>query len=1439
MSSLSRQRRRVSLRYVKQRKAQRQFRANSLPSLQPDIHPMLQLQQMLGIRSVAELVQSKRLTTHAIGRNVAFKAVTKPMADSDTAEGDRAIQQNRESLATTQTAGPQSMNRGAGATLRDDRLSSPRPRAPYGVSKTGEKHSSSDTGGLTTRQTPSRNFVLVPKQGAGGDKASVRQEGKPTQLRATAADSEFRDHAAEAAPATTGGLSSTRQKAPAAPEEDPAFQQVVKQLTNKSAHEKKPLTTPETKQRETRLAANLSPDEISKQHAYSEHLDKLDQTQPHELTVEQFMSEFKATTTKLAETLPKDKEQHGTVGTAANMAAAKVIAKGEIADQSKIRSDPLRAESKKNASDYQVSQEEKTRELKPDPVGSSEPVKNPQAAAPKAKTDDEISLDDKSRSLDDALLNHNVHGQTINIDEGSLAYPVSGEQTFDEAGAAKRKAQEEIKRANPRYREQEQQVIRQSQTDIRSVVDTGLQSQHGLRGNTFNEVLGTQKTHKANIESKKRAVFKEIEEIYGNTTEKVKAELKKVEAVEDTFEKIVSDAETYFNDKAKQELEYIYTPGILDYSDWKDKQEAEIKQEYEKQKRENGSDGYHLGVDPLYFKALRIVQDRYAEKWFVNMKSFFIDDVNRQVADRIAKPVVAALNAAKKQIQEGKDKVQRAFASLDPKEQEESQNVLDAVTGKFEQLEESVDDRQREIINDMARAYNQSVGKLKSKFDEIKKDVLTSWFEKAWNKVKAVVSAIIDFATRIVELLGRLAYLVGDIVSSPRAFFNNLVKGIGQGFSTFVDRIGEFLATAFFDWLRGSGGVAIAMPKDLGPKGIFGMFAQLLNLTTETIWERMEVVYDKTIANAFRRGEVLLGRGLEIFGTIKEEGLGGLWDEIKNSLGSILEESLDTIKETVLYAAVKKVIFEIGKMLVPGGGFIAIAEKVIRLLQFIAEARNKILALIESFVDSVEMAVKGNVPGIVKHITGALTKFITVALDFLVNLFGLGSLKEKVTRLIERIRKPVIKAIDWVLNKFKPLVMKGAQWVKGKATEAKEWGKQKLYGGTEENKMERLAKGMAAGVAAINSIEGNKVPGRLTKAKLVGLRLRYRLPVLEAVAKNGRWYVHGEIQRAAAPTEKMEAGPDDREKLTKEVDVRERARSELERQLPGVHTKQGVKGIVEQVEKELRPEGLTNLEVGPESPEGVSTVYAEVGSRAPLGELIEEAATEPEARSATVRTAVKLELSKKDVAVGSRGIEATHPGRRPRGGAVLSSSTDTELRIVTWNVTALSAANPSDHAEDQFVNWLRNEEDVMKNLVSIQVQNFDLSPCDDCCGELSKLLGEIRIAQKTSPKLKTAEIYWQQLYQQPESSREHHSAAQTTWNGIRRLTSGRGWTIHAPASAYPVSTTGHIPEDIYKRWAFKSKKSAIATVTPVAPVGSSGPGAASAGVRIRKARESY
>ena len=827
----------------------------------------------------------------------------------------------------------------------------------------------------------------------------------------------------------------------ATPEEDPAYQEVVKQLEVKAKKEKTPTKTAKQKQDETVLAANLPVEITSKETAYGEDLDKL--AVVPQFTVGIFMKEFNQTIEKLAKTIPDkkggppqgyeawDNKREQTAGELAT--AGRPTASQELEKQNKTHSDSYCTPTVEKVSDQVLTENQDLKsELKLDPVGRTPTLQQARSAAPKPKTEKTISLDEQSRALDDALVGHNVGGRTIDIDEASLAFSISGEKSFDEAGETKRRAQQEILKATPRYREQEKGVINKSEGEIYSLVNTtALQGHHARRSESFKGVLDKQEHHGGNIKKGKVTAFSQFETIYQETKRNVDAALKKInpDAIENKLTPILTAAEAYFASSVRTGLEYIYTPGHLglDYSDWIDEHAAEVATETKKFKN-SGEDDI-----PAYSKGLVTVQDQWAANVFKDAKTVFIGTVKSGVENEIAPMVVEALKEARNHIATGMVKVQTAHDRLSKPEKEQAEQVFKAVQGKFQSLEESVVEAQHEVITDMARTYNQSVGKLQSQFDDIKKDVLTSWLEKAWNKLKAIVNAIIEFATRIVELLGHMVGLVGDIISSPRAFFGNLITGISKGFSEFGRRIDEFLATAFFDWIRGTSGIQVQLPKEWNAAGIFSLFTQLLNLSTETIWQRMEVVYDTSVANAFRKGEVVLEKGLEIFDIVKREGLGGLWDHIVESLGTLLSDTLDEMKETVLYAAIKKVFIEIGKMLIPGGGFIAIAEKIIRLVVFIVEARNKILDLMEAFVSSMENAVNGDIAGIVKRVTTALTKFITVALEFLVAFFGLSGLKEKVERFIERMRNPVIRGIDFVLKKVKPLVMKGKElFVKGK-----------------------------------------------------------------------------------------------------------------------------------------------------------------------------------------------------------------------------------------------------------------------------------------------------------------------------------------------------------------------------------------------------------------------
>jgi hypothetical protein len=283
-----------------------------------------------------------------------------------------------------------------------------------------------------------------------------------------------------------------------------------------------------------------------------------------EFTVEDFTEKFRAKVTEIADKLPKPKDDQDAVSRAVAFGTEKVAAIQEVKAQNQNLSKPFRDEAARDPLDL-ADKAVAAPELTVDPPGYAPEIKQARIAAAKPKKDQEISLDDESRALDDALRNQNAGGQPIKIDEGSLAFPISGEKTFDEAGETKRKAQEEIQKANPKYREAEKEVITKSEVEMPHIVKAGLKDQHQSRSTSFDNVLGTQESHKENIETEKGGVFKQFQDIYKEKKDLVDKELAKVTDIEKSFKTVINKAEQKFRDVVNKQMKYIYTPGFLNY----------------------------------------------------------------------------------------------------------------------------------------------------------------------------------------------------------------------------------------------------------------------------------------------------------------------------------------------------------------------------------------------------------------------------------------------------------------------------------------------------------------------------------------------------------------------------------------------------------------------------------------------------------------------------------------------------------------------------------------------------------------------------------------------------------------------------------------------------------------------------------------------------------
>ena len=128
---------------------------------------------------------------------------------------------------------------------------------------------------------------------------------------------------------------------------------------------------------------------------------------------------------------------------------------------------------------------------------------------------------------------------------------------------------------------------------------------------------------------------------------------------------------------------------------------------------------------------------------------------------------------------------------------------------------------------------------------------------------------------------------------------------------------------------------------------------------------------------------------------------------------------------------------------------------------FIVERGAQILEFVNAVLDSIGAIARGNIAAAADKVENALAKALPLAISFLASLLGLGGITEKIRDAIDKVRKPIEQAVDFVVlgavKTFKKMFggaigwakgkyEKGAGWVKGKAEAAKGWASDKAKG---------------------------------------------------------------------------------------------------------------------------------------------------------------------------------------------------------------------------------------------------------------------------------------------------------------------------------------------------------------------------------------------------------
>ncbi len=765
-------------------------------------------------------------------------------------------------------------------------------------------------------------------------------------------------------PAAAGA--SGQKHRPMSPDADPAFQAVVHHAKTLAGRQK--AHAPASSKAAAAHAAVVSPSNEVPSRAAAKQTDVIEQQQPKPFNRGAFK---KALLQKIADTAPKTLKEADDFKENNNLNTVKSDLNSQVAEDKKESQGPI---AEKVAEPPNTSGIEPTPStpLPPSDTGAA-PQMAAAGAAPKPAGDQDISLQAGPRQVNQQMAEGNVTDEQLQS---------SNEPEFQSALGQKKGLEKESVAAPRAYRAMEPKLLHAAQSEAQTTAVKHVAGIHGARGHAFGGVVDKQAEAKAEEEKQRVKIFSDIEKIYETAKSSVETRLQKLDTeVNSTFDAGATEAQTAFEDLVALRMRQYKNER---YGGW--------------------------GGGALWLKDKLLGLPDRVEAFYQEGLRLYLSQMDALI-DRIATLVETGLNDAKGIIASGKASIQTYLSGLQPAWQETGKQAAAGIQDKFNDLEQSVTDKQNQLIDSLAKKYNDNLQKVNARIDEMKEEN-AGLVHKVAGAIKGVIQAIKQLKDLIANVLSRAASAIGMIIAHPIKFLGNLVEAGILGFNNFKKKILEYLKEGFLKWLFGAAAATgIELPRSFDLAGIFSLVMQILGLTYANVRARAVGILGEKVVKS-------LEGAVEIFKILITKGPAGLWEHFnKETLSGILEMAIQKIKSFVMEEIVYAGITWIIGLLNPVSAFIKACKAIYSIVMFFVTRGSQILDLVNAIIDSIPPIVQGQIDAAASFIEKALARAIPVIIGFLASLLGVGGITEKIKEVIEAIRKPINDAIDWVINK--------------------------------------------------------------------------------------------------------------------------------------------------------------------------------------------------------------------------------------------------------------------------------------------------------------------------------------------------------------------------------------------------------------------------------------
>ena len=358
-------------------------------------------------------------------------------------------------------------------------------------------------------------------------------------------------------------------------------------------------------------------------------------------------------------------------------------------------------------------------------------------------------------------------------------------------------------------------------------------------------------------------------------------------------------------------------------------------------------------------------------------------------------------------------------------------------------------------------------------------------------------------AQRAVPYVRRAAGAFRTIIRDPIRFIGTLVRAGIQGFRQFGRNFLGHLRTALIQWLTGAmAGTNIYIPASFSLMEIVKFILSVLGLTWTNIRAKLVRATNETVVSAMETG-------FEIVRTLVTQGPAAAWEQIVQSLTNlrdmVIEQVMTYVKDRIISVAIQTLVTSLN----PAGAFIQAIIAIYNTIMFFIERLNQIAQVAASFIDSIAAIAAGTIGPAANRVERTMAGLLVLVISFLARIARLGNVSQIVTRFLDRVRAPIDRGLDRVVD-----------WI---VARARALGRFVAQAGVPHDPAERLRLAARAAVAAARRLSG-RVTAPMLELALAAVRVRYGLTTIAVFRRGSSWWARAQInpvleQDLGVPTE--------------------------------------------------------------------------------------------------------------------------------------------------------------------------------------------------------------------------------------------------------------------------------------------------------------------------------